>query len=126
MTGIGGVLLDARLVALRCALPLAMRALPLPTLFRLIEPQSASTTEARALRAITRSEVMAARLRAPNTCLFRAMTRFVGLRSAGIAANFRMGIRRDDIEAAHAWVEVGGVPVGEDADERLVATYSFP
>ena len=121
------MLLDARLLALRCALPVAMQALPLPD--ALPNDRAASRTrisEARALRAIARSEVMAARLRAPNTCLYRAMARFVGLRSAGIPARFRMGIRRDDADAGHAWVEVGGVPVGEDADERLVATYSFP
>jgi hypothetical protein len=127
VTAIGGVLLDARLLALRCALPMAMRALPLPALFRVIQPRRIwPVSETRALRSIVRSEVAAARLRAPDTCLYRAMTRFVGLRTAGIPARFRMGVRRDDSEAAHAWVEVEGVPVGEEADERLIATYSFP
>jgi hypothetical protein len=54
------------------------------------------------------------------------MTRFVGLRAAGVDATFRMGVSRDDIDTAHAWVEVDGVPFGEPANERLAPTYAFP
>jgi hypothetical protein len=122
----GDLLLSAHLVALRCALPLAMRMFPLPMLLRLVAPRRVSTSSARAGHAIARSEKLARRLHVPDTCLYRAMARFVGLRAAGIDARFRMGVCRDDIDLAHAWVDVGGVPVGEPANERLAPTYAFP
>src|SRR5215470_17113738 len=102
-----------------------MRALPLPLLFRALAPRSLAT-EARARRAIARSEAVARRLRVPDTCLYRAMVRFAGLRAAGLEPRFRMGVRRDAPEVGHAWVELAGAPVGEKVDPRLIATFTFP
>ena len=51
----------------------------------------------------------------PNTCLFRALTRFASLRSAGHEARFVMGIDADDATVGHAWVEVAGRPWLEPA-----------
>lgn len=62
-----------------------------------------------------------ARLRTPlwrNTCLYRSVLRCVLLRRAGIPAVVRIGARRrsDGLGniAAHAWVEVDGVAVGDE------------
>jgi hypothetical protein len=123
---IRSALLDAYLVGLRGVLPLGMRALPLPTLFRLVAPRRQSWSERRARQAIAHSEAIAPRLRLPDTCLYRAMVRFVALRAAGLDVRFRMGVRRDRPESGHAWVELGGMPVGEPPDARLVATFNFP
>jgi hypothetical protein len=120
------LLLDAYLIALRCTLPLAMRALPLPSLFRVIARRHRVASEANALRSIARAETIARRLRLPDTCLYRAMVRFAGLRAAGVDARFLMGVKRDAPEVGHAWVEVAGSPVGEAIDARLVATFTFP
>ena len=121
--------LDVYLVGLRCALPLAMSALPLPTVLRLIDPTNVSTTVARARVAISRSERAGRhlrRFRVPDTCLYRAMVRWSAFRRAGVGATFVLGVRRSAPETGHAWVEVGGVPVDETADPGLVTTFSFP
>jgi hypothetical protein len=53
----------------------------------------------------------------PMTCLPRslALQRMLGVR--GIPARLRIGVRKEPTGggaiAAHAWIEVGGVPVGE-------------
>jgi hypothetical protein len=120
------VLLDAYLIALRCTLPMAMRALPLPRLLGLLAARRPAAGEAAAHRAIARSEAVARRLRVPDTCLYRALARFAALRRAGLDPRFRMGVRRHDPERGHAWVELGGAPVGEAADASLVETFHFP
>lgn len=121
-----GLALDAYLIGLRATLPLAMRLLPLPALFAAIAPRRIAIDEARARVAIARSERLAPRLRLANTCLYRALARFVALRAAGLEASFHMGVWRDDPEGGHAWVELAGAPVNEAADERLVQTFRFP
>jgi hypothetical protein len=73
--------------------------------------------------ALARSERAARALRAKDTCLFRALARWSALRRAGIPAAFVMGVARDDPDAAHAWVEVEGAPVGEARDARWVVSY---
>ena len=121
-----GLVLDAYLVGLRCALPTALRALPLPVVLRFLSPRSRMATTTRALRAVARSERVARRIRVADTCLYRSMVRFAALRSAGAPAEFVMGLRREAPETGHAWVELDGAPVGEPADERLVETFRFP
>lgn len=57
------------------------------------------------------------------TCLPRALALWRMLRRRGIPARVRIGVRRDETTlAAHAWVEVGGRPVGEPEaiDQRFL------
>lgn len=121
-----GLALDAYLVAVRLAMPVALRVTSLPGWFSAIAPRRIATDEARARRAIARAQRVASRLHLPDTCLYRAAARFAGLRAAGLDARFVMGIRRDDPDVGHAWVELAGVPVGEARDERLVPTFAYP
>jgi hypothetical protein len=121
-----GLALGAYLVGLRGAIPLALRVMPLPTLFDWISPRRVSTSESAARRAIGRSQTVARHMRLPDTCLYRAAARFVALRSAGLPAQFVMAVRRDQPELGHAWVEIHGVPVDEKVDDRLVPTFRYP
>jgi hypothetical protein len=120
------VALDAYLIALRATLPLALRLVSLPTLFRAIAPRSTVTDGQRARQAIARSEAVARWGHLRDTCLYRAITRYVGLRAAGLAPQFVMAVRRDHSDRGHAWVELDGVPVGESVDPQLVPTFRFP
>ncbi len=64
----------------------------------------------------------------PDTCLYRALTRYALLRQSGHAATFVMGMDprvREDL-TAHAWVELDGAPYQEALDPRLVVTYLYP
>jgi hypothetical protein len=64
----------------------------------------------------------------PDTCLYRALTRYALLRRSGHAAKFVMGMDprvREDL-TAHAWVELDGAPYQEALDARLVVTYVYP
>ncbi len=64
----------------------------------------------------------------PDTCLYRALTRYALLRRAGYAAKFVMGMdphAREDL-TAHAWVELDGAPFHETLDARFVVTYVYP
>jgi hypothetical protein len=124
--GVDGVALDAYLIALRATLPLALRWVSLPTLFRAIAPRRTITDGERARRAIARSEAVARWVHLRDTCLYRAMARYVALRAAGLAPQFVMAVRRDHSDRGHAWVELDGVPVGEPADLELVPTFRFP
>jgi hypothetical protein len=121
------MVLDAYLIGLRCSLPAAIRALPLPAVLRLVASRktSAAAPPRRAYEAIARSERVARRLRAPDTCLFRSIVRFAGLRAAGLPATFVMAVCVDDPETGHAWVEIDGVPSGEPLDTRYVPTFRF-
>jgi hypothetical protein len=50
------------------------------------------------------------------TCLVRAAALVDWLRDDGLDARLRIGVRRDGgAPRAHAWVEVDGVALGEDA-----------
>lgn len=64
----------------------------------------------------------------PDTCLYRALTRYTLLRRSGYAAQFIMGMDprpREDL-TAHAWVELDGAPYRETLDARMVVTYVYP
>ena len=50
------------------------------------------------------------------TCLVRAAALVDWLRADGLDARLRIGVRRDGgLPRAHAWVELDGAPLGEDA-----------
>jgi len=64
----------------------------------------------------------------PDTCLYRALTRYALLRRAGYPAKFVMGMNpraRDDL-TAHAWAELNGVPYRETLDVAMVVNYVYP
>lgn len=64
----------------------------------------------------------------PDTCLYRALTRYALLRRAGHPAKFVMGMNprpREDL-TAHAWVELKGVPYRETLDVGMVVNYVYP
>ncbi len=64
----------------------------------------------------------------PVDCLVRSLVVVWLLRRRGIAAEFRLGVRTlTGRFEAHAWVEHGGVPLGEDADvARVFDAFEFP
>jgi hypothetical protein len=79
-------------------------------------------------RALLTSQRIVRRLpRVPDTCLYRALTRYALLRRAGHPARFVMAIdpSAPDVEG-HAWVELDGKPVGETIDKRYVVTFAYP
>lgn len=64
----------------------------------------------------------------PDSCLYRALTRYALLRRSGHAARFVMGMdprARADL-TAHAWVDLHGAPYQEALDARMVVTYVYP
>lgn len=64
----------------------------------------------------------------PADCLVRSLVLAWLLRRRGIAAEFRLGARTlTGRFEAHAWVEHGGVPLGEDADvARIFDAFEYP
>lgn len=125
------VRLGARAIALRLRLASMLRRRSLPDLLRAITPAPAATDPAPLAsveQALAAAERLAERARVvPDTCLYRALTRYAVLRSAGHPARFVMGVERvaPDIEG-HAWIELHGEPYGETVDPSLVVTYSYP
>jgi hypothetical protein len=120
-----GAVLDAYLIGLRCALPSALRVLPLPTILRLLDASRTWAAPARAAIALVRSERAARAIGASDTCLYRSLAKWSALRRSGVSADFVMGLRGDVPDTGHAWVEVDGEPVGEARDARLVVTYRY-
>lgn len=49
----------------------------------------------------------------PMSCLPRSLALWRLLRTRGIAARLRIGVRRESGLAAHAWVEVDDLPISE-------------
>jgi len=64
----------------------------------------------------------------PVDCLVRSLVLVRLLRGRGIGAELRLGVRTlTGRFEAHAWVEHGGVPLGEDADvARVFNAFEFP
>ena len=63
------------------------------------------------------AEHLAARLRGPNTCLFRALARYGVCVRAGVDVELRLGVREkgaNDLDG-HAWVIAYGAPWLEPA-----------
>lgn len=124
--------LVARALELRLRLRRRVRDLPLPVLLAELTPHALSVRPASRQDvdwALMRVEALCRRLRVvPDTCLYRALTRYAILRRSGYAAKFVMGMDpkpRADL-VAHAWVELGGVPYQETLDARMVVTYVYP
>lgn len=62
----------------------------------------------------------------PSTCLERSLSLWWLLACQGIAAQVRIGVRKDDEKfAAHAWVERDGIALGEpDASHLHYAAFA--
>lgn len=71
---------------------------------------------------LTSRMVLAAARRSPvqATCLERSLALWWLLARQGIATRLRIGVRKDGEKfAAHAWVEHGGVAIGEPEEAHL-------
>lgn len=58
---------------------------------------------------------------ANGTCLRQSLLVWWLLRRRGLPADLRIGVSKGEVFAAHAWVELDGLPVNDEADvgERL-------
>lgn len=85
---------------------------------RMAAPCAARAADLEAARGRHRAVARAARLLPGATCLVRATALVDWLREDGLAARLRIGVRRDGhAPRAHAWVELDGRPLGEDATQ---------
>jgi hypothetical protein len=139
MVPLAPVRFGAKALALRFRLEAMMRRRSLPDLLQALTPSPPRAARGRevvyrtaplaALRAsLSATEDILARFPlAPDTCLYRALTRYAILRSAGYPARFVMGVRPGAGEiVGHAWVELAGEPFDEDLEPDLVVTYAYP
>jgi hypothetical protein len=81
--------------------------------YMLLSAGSDSISLATVLPAFARAENFFLARRAPEDCLVRSLALFRFLRSANVAAEHVIGVRRLPF-TAHAWVEFGGSPLLED------------
>lgn len=126
------VSLAAQAVELRIRLRHRVPSVPLPRILQELTPAflpQVTSTASEIWMVLRIVEALCRRSRIlPDTCLYRALTRYAILRRAGHAATFVMGMNpraREDL-TAHAWVEINGVPYQEALDERMVVTYVYP
>ena len=124
--------LAARALELRIRLLRQVPSVPLPRILQELTPASLppiDLTSSEIWRVVRIVEAFCRRTRFfPDTCLYRALTRYALLRRSGHAAKFVMGMDprvREDL-TAHAWVELDGTPYQEALDPRLVVTYVYP
>ena len=128
MTELG---LALRLVRVRLGLRWRLWRQPLPVLLAALTPRGgeARVPRARLEQALARAERLLARLRpaVPDTCLYRALGRYALYRRAGMPVCFVAGVHPWARElVGHAWLELDGVPVGEEVDPRLQVTLRYP
>ena len=124
--------LAARALELRIRLRFRVPSTPLPQILAELTPRPLPPVQMpgpemwKVLRIV---EALCRRSRMlPDTCLYRALTRYALLRRFGHPAKFVMGMdprARDDL-TAHAWVELDGKPYQEVLDARMVVTYVYP
>ena len=120
----------ARAVVTRMRITSLMADTPLPDVLRALSPDDDAEVVPLEVveRALSLSERVVGRLRlAPNTCLFRALTRYAMLRNAGYPARFVMALDGHSPElVGHAWVELDGRPLGEKIEPRFRVTFAYP
>lgn len=127
-----GVSLVARAFELRIRLARRIPAEALPRILEDLTPThlpSVKTPLSEVWRVLRLVEALCRRMRVvPDTCLYRALTRYALLRRSGHAATFVMGMdpRAREGLTAHAWVELDGAPYQEALDARMVVTYVYP
>jgi hypothetical protein len=96
-------------------LPLLKRVVGLDTLVRLVwkEPKRKRPIEAEKVLALTRLLTLPSRM-SRGTCYERSLLAFRFLPHHGADSNLVVGVKTGDgTTSAHAWITVGGVPVGE-------------
>jgi hypothetical protein len=127
-----GVSLAAQAFELRIRLARRVPDVPLPRILEDLTPShglTISTPLPEIWRVLRPVEALCRRMRfVPDSCLYRALTRYALLRRSGHPAKFVMGMdprAREDL-TAHAWVELDGAPYQEALDARLVVTYVYP
>lgn len=104
--------LEAWLALLRA--DLALRLAPRRTLARALAPGAGDPLATPTEPAVWAVASAAARHLRPMTCLPRAVALRELLARRGVGCRLRIGVRKDAGRlAAHAWVEVAGVPLGE-------------
>jgi hypothetical protein len=120
----------ARALATRLRLESMMRDSSLPDLLDALggeqgKPKPLEVVE----QGVTRSQSLIGRFHlAPDTCLFRSLARYALLRRAGHPVRFVMGLdptKKSEL-VGHAWLELDGVPLGEEVDPALAVTFSYP
>ena len=111
--GEGRVLRNVRLALLRAVLPLLVRRHHLADLLGLLDGAGGAPATAEARRIVDG-------LRGRNmSCLHRALAGYAALRGRGEDVRFVIGVRPDAGEVVgHAWLELGGAPLGEPEDPR--------
>jgi hypothetical protein len=118
----------ARAVGTRLRLRSLVRDSSLPDLLRALSP---GAVEAKPLEvvedALSTSQRIVSRLRLPDTCLYRSLARYALLRRAGHPVRFVMAIdpKKPELEG-HAWIELDGVPLGEEVEPGLAVTFTYP
>ncbi len=101
----------------------------LPALLERLDgrPHAARADDDDLARTIVLAERVSRRLRlGPDTCLYRGLARYATARAAGRDARFVMGVDPDDATTGHAWIEVDGLAVLEDAAARYLRTLEHP
>ncbi len=121
--------ITARAVATRLRLASMVRDSSLPELLRELTPKHVEDKPLDVvLAAISTSQRIVGRLRGvPDTCLYRSLARYALLRRAGHPVRFVMALDRKAPEVVgHAWLELDGVPLGEEVDPNMTVTFSYP
>jgi hypothetical protein len=119
---------DLRIAVALAAVASGVRLFGLRRVLRLVDgfvpvgPATLSRADAvkRGQRLAGRIAAVAARLPGQPRCLSRSLALRMALRRRGIANELCIGIRITREFAAHAWIEVDGVPAGELEDVRSV------
>jgi hypothetical protein len=126
------VVLVARMLAWFVPMPLVKRLISLPRLTRIMwaEPCDLAATpeEQRRIVAAARFLVRWRALGLDRNCLDRSLVNFRFLSRANLGPRLVLGVRRDGGRVdGHAWVTIGGEPVGESSSslERFVPIAMF-
>jgi hypothetical protein len=129
---LASALATAEIVTLRALLPRWFARQPLDALLERLSASpipGAKSDLRRLVRDVHRAEALVERVtRLPRTCLYRALSRYAVLRTAGHAPTFCMGLPRSGEDSpGHAWIEVGGAAFAELEDtSRFKVTYRYP
>ena len=132
-TKIDQVPIAARAVATRLRLASMLRDSSLPDLLRALspdddgKPRDVVPVEV-VQEALSTSQRIVGRFKGvPDTCLYRSLARYALLRRAGHPVRFVMALERGSSKIeGHAWVELDGKPLGEEIEEKLAVTFSYP
>jgi len=119
-----------RIAAARVEVELVLRRMPLDAALAHLNrgpsaPLPDADADAAAIVAAT-GRLLRNREHPRTTCLHRALCRFRLVRATGLRPRFRLGIAPSGPLEGHAWIELGGQPVGEPEAFDLAPTFSFP